>query len=62
MGEGRDYTEQHMCVTDIYECAIHIRLTFSVTCQRDGGVHGPGHTYALFERCGSVLGAIKLDN
>jgi len=40
----------------------YIRLTFSVTYQRDGEIHGPGHTYALFERCGSVLGAIKLDN
>lgn len=49
-----------MCVTDIHECAIHTPDVLSVTYQRE--IHGPGHTYALFERCGSALGAIKLNN
>jgi len=44
-------------------CVRYIRLEFSVTLA--GGmawIHGPGHTYALFERCGSVLEVIKPGN
>lgn len=38
----------------------YIRLEFPVTLA--GGMVGSGHTYALFERCGSVLEAIRLGN
>lgn len=53
-------------VGNTHECscmrAIHTSGVLYNSRRRDGRIHGLGHTYALFERCGSVLEVIKLGN